>query len=170
MTIAESLLHEFDQEMANTRSILALVPEGKNDWKPHPKSYSIEQLALHIANLPTWTGLTLTLDEFDISPPGEELAPPRTLTTTEALLAEFDKNVVEARETLASTTDETMFANWTLLRAGDEMFTAPKVGVLRSFVMNHMIHHRAQLGVCLRLNDIPLPMIYGPTADTAWEG
>ena len=170
MSIAESLLPEFDQEMAKTRSILELVPIDRKDWKPHPKSYSVEQLALHLANLPSWTGMTLNVDEFDMNPPGEDPPPPRTLTTTDALLAEFDNNVAEARETISSTTDETMFSNWTLLNGGEKMFTAPKVGVLRNFVMNHMIHHRAQLGVFLRLNDIPLPMIYGPTADTAWEG
>ena len=169
MSIAESLLPEFDQEMAKTRSILELVPTGQNDWQPHEKSMSIERLALHLANLPSWAGMTLNVDEFDMNPPGEEPPPPRSLTTTEALLADFDKNVAEAREVIAGTSDETMFSNWTLLNGGNEMFTAPKVGVLRNCVMNHMIHHRAQLGVYLRLNDIPLPMIYGPTADTDWK-
>ncbi len=170
MTIAESLLPEFDQEMTSTRSILQSVPEGKNDWKPHPKSATMENLALHLANLPSWVGYTLNADELDIAPVGQDPPPPRTLTTTEDLLAEFDKNVAEAREVLSSTTDETMFGNWTLLRGGEKIFNAPKVGVLRSFVMNHMIHHRAQLGLYLRLNDIALPMVYGPTADTPWEG
>ncbi|MDX1438589.1 MAG: DinB family protein [Rubricoccaceae bacterium] len=166
MTIAESLLPEFDQEMAKTRTILELVPTDRNTWKPHPKSYTMEQLALHVANLPSWAGVTLTMDEFDMNPPGEDPPPPRKLTSSEKLLAEFDRNVAEAREVLASTSDETMFGDWTLLSAGTKMFTAPKAGVLRSFVLNHVIHHRAQLGVYLRLNDIPLPMIYGPTADT----
>ena len=166
MSIAQSLLPEFVQEMAKTRTLLALVPVDRKDWKPHPKSYSIVQLALPLANIPSWAGMTLTVDEFDMNPPGEEPAPKRTLTTTEALVADFDKNAAEAREVISSTSDESMFSNWTLLSGGEKMFTAPKVGVLRNFVMNHIIHHRAQLGVYLRLNDIPLPMIYGPTADT----
>lgn len=170
MTIAESLLPEFDQEMARTRAILDLVPTDRNDWKPHPKSYTLDALALHVANLPSWVAYTVNMDKLDIAPPGEEPPPPRKLTTSDALLAEFDKHVAEAREAIAGTTDETMFGNWTLLRGGEEVFTAPRAGVLRSFVMNHVIHHRAQLGVYLRLNDIPLPMIYGPTADTAWDG
>ncbi len=165
MSIAQSLLPEFDQEMAMTRTILESVPTDRNDWQPHPKSYSMEKLALHLANLPSWTRLTLTVDEFDMNPTGEEPAPPRMLTTTEALLAEFDKNVAEARMVIAATTDETMFTDWSLLSGGETVFTAPKVGVLRSFVMNHIVHHRAQLGVYLRLNDIPVPMTYGPTAD-----
>ena len=169
MTIAQSLLTEFDQEMAKTRSILEIVPADRNDWQPHKKSMTIERLALHLADLPSWAGMTLNVDEFDMNPPGEDPPPPRTMTTTEALLADFDKNVTEAREVIANTSDETMMGSWTLLNGGVEMFTAPKVGVLRNFVMNHMIHHRAQLGVYLRLNDIPLPMIYGPTADAEWE-
>ena len=169
MSIAQSLLTEFDQEMAKTRSILEIVPTGQNDWRPHEKSMSMEKLALHLADLPSWAGMTLEVDEFDMNPPGEEQPPPRTFTTTDALLAEFDANVTEAREVIANTSDETIKGNWTLLKGGVEMFTAPKVGVLRNFVMNHMIHHRAQLGVYLRLNDIPLPMIYGPTADAEWD-
>ncbi len=169
MSIAQSLLPEFDQEMAKTRSILEIVPTERNDWQPHEKSMTIERLALHLADLPSWAGMTLNVDEFDMNPPGEDPPPPRTMTTTEALLAEFDKNVTEAREVIANTSDETIMGNWTLLNGGVEMLTAPKIGVLRNFVMNHMIHHRAQLGVYLRLNDIPLPMIYGPTADAEWE-
>jgi len=168
MTIAESFLIEFDQEMPKTRSILEAVPMGQNDWQPHEKSMTMEKLTLHVANLPSWIGMTLNMDEFDIAPEGEEPPPPRTLTTTEDLLADFDKNAAEARQVIADTSNETMMTNWRLLRGGQEIFNAPKVGVLRSFVMNHLIHHRAQLGVYLRLNEIPLPMIYGPTADAEW--
>jgi len=165
MKISDSLLSEFDQEMANTRKVLERVPEGKGDWKPHAKSSTLSALTAHIANMPDWAGLTLQTDSFDYAPPG---APPYvtpTFASNKDLLAAFDKSVAQARAALAAADDSAMLAPWTLLAGGKTMMTMPKVAVIRTFVMNHTIHHRAQLGVYLRLNDVPVPGVYGPTAD-----
>ncbi len=165
MPIADALLPEFDQEMANTRRTLERVPEARMDWKPHQKSYPLGTLAGHIANLPSWTAITLAQDSFDVAPPGQD--PPRAepVTSVAALLETFDDNVAAARDAIEGASDEQFSAPWTLLSGGETVFTLPKIAVLRSFVMNHLIHHRAQLGVYLRLNDVPVPAIYGPTAD-----
>jgi uncharacterized damage-inducible protein DinB len=165
MTIKDALLPEFDQEMANTRKTLERVPEDKFAWKPHPKSFSMISLATHIATMTGWAVDTMTKDSFDISPPGappykEELAASRA-----QLLEKFDKSVSGARAAIAGATDETFLKPWSLLAGGKPLFTMPKIACIRTFVMNHIIHHRAQLGVYLRLNDIPVPSIYGPSAD-----
>lgn len=165
MSISTSIQPEFDSEMAATREILACVPHDRADWKPHEKSYTFEQLALHISNLPTWVGIAFSKDSFDMNPPEGDSSPQRSFTTTENLLAEFDRNVSKARNILVSLNNDAFFANWTLLNGGLEVFTLPKLAVVRSFVLNHVIHHRAQLGLYLRLNDIPVPRTYGPTAD-----
>jgi uncharacterized damage-inducible protein DinB len=165
MKISDSLLPEFDQEMANTRKVLERVPEGKGDWKPHTKSSTFAALTAHIANMPDWAGLTMQTDSFDYAPPG---APPYvtpTFASNKDLLAAFDKSVAEARAALAAADDNAMMAPWTLMAGGKTLMTMPKVAVIRTFVMNHTIHHRAQLGVYLRLNDVPVPGVYGPTAD-----
>jgi len=165
MTIKDALLPEFDQEMAHTRKTLERVPEDKFTWKPHPKSFSMISLATHIANMTGWTVDTMTKESFDISPPGappykEELAASRA-----QLLEKFDNNVKSARAALAAANDEAFLKNWSLLAAGNTLFTMPRIACIRTFVMNHVIHHRAQLGVYLRLNDVPVPSIYGPSAD-----
>jgi uncharacterized damage-inducible protein DinB len=165
MKISETMLPEFDQEMANTRKVLERVPSAKFSWKPHPKSSEFGALAAHIANMADWAGLTLQTDSFDYAPPG---APPYETTkfsSTEQLLAAFDKSVAEARAALAAADDSKLLEPWTLMAGGKAVMTMPRVAVIRSFVMNHTIHHRAQLGVYLRLNDIPVPALYGPTAD-----
>ncbi len=165
MKISDSLLPEFDQEMANTRKVLERVPEGKGDWKPHAKSSTLAALTAHIANMPDWAGLTLQTDSFDYAPPG---APPYvtpTFASKKDLLAAFDKSVTQARSALAAADDSAMLSPWTLMAGGKTIMTMPKVAVIRTFVMNHTIHHRAQLGVYLRLNDVPVPGVYGPTAD-----
>jgi uncharacterized damage-inducible protein DinB len=160
--IAETLLPEFDHEMATTRTLLERVPAEHIDFKPHPKSTTLGNLALHVANLPRWALLTIEQTEFDVAAPQDK----RTFSTTEKLVADFDTLVAAARATLAGASDETLRVAWTL-RAGEHtVFTMPRVGVLRSFVLNHGIHHRGQLTVYLRMNDVPLPEIYGPTADT----
>ncbi|HEY0553915.1 MAG TPA: DinB family protein [Thermoanaerobaculia bacterium] len=161
MSLSQALLPEFDQEMSNTRRALERVPTDKFDWQPHAKSYSMGKLATHIAHLPTWTNITLDTAELDVAQPFEIPKP----ASTEELLAFFDQNVAEARAALAGAADETFFQTWTL-RAGEQIiFSMPKVAVMRGFVMNHIIHHRGQLTVYLRLNDIPVPSIYGPSAD-----
>jgi len=165
MPIKDALLPEFDQEMGNTRKTLERVPDNKLDWKPHAKSMSMGHLATHIANMIAWTSDTMNKDSFDISPPG---APPYKEVPAGSqaeLLKKFDENVASARAALAGATDQAFLANWSLKAAGNTLFTMPRIACVRSFVMNHVIHHRAQLGVYLRLNDIPVPSIYGPSAD-----
>jgi len=161
MPINQALLPEFDQEMANTRKTLERTVGEKWSWKPHEKSGTMGWLAGHTATIPGWVAMTLGQDSLDMS--GFE--PPPIPAGLAEVLAMFDKNVAEARGVIAAASDETMMQPWTLLKNGNAIFTMPKVAVLRSFVLNHIIHHRAQLGVYLRLNDIPVPSIYGPSAD-----
>ena len=165
MSLSEALLPEFDQEMANTPKTLERVPEDKLDWKPHPKSWSMLELATHIANLLTWTNQAIKEDSFDLNPPSGDGPRATPLETRQEILDRFDKNVSEAKDLIAGASDEHFLKPWTLLSGGKELFTLPRAAVLRSFVMNHGIHHRAQLGVYLRLNDVPVPAIYGPSAD-----
>jgi uncharacterized damage-inducible protein DinB len=165
MGLNKALLPEFDHEMANTRKTLERVPEDKFGWKPHEKSMLMGDLATHLSNLPSWVVLGINSDSFDMAPPG---APPFKLpqaNSVKEVLEMFDKNVAEAREAITNASDELLFKPWSLLSGGKTIFTMPKIAVLRSFVMNHTIHHRAQLGVYLRLNDVPVPSIYGPSAD-----
>ena len=164
MAINQALLPEFDHEMANTRKTLERVPDDKFDWKPHEKSFAMGALSTHLANLPTWATHSVELDTLDIAPNGVPMSTPPLHSQAE-VLATFDKNVAAARAAIAGATDEHLFAPWTLEANGKTIMTLPRVAVLRSFVMNHLIHHRAQLGVYLRLNDIPVPSIYGPSAD-----
>ena len=165
MGLAATLLPEFDHEMANTRKCLERVPQDKLDWKPHDKSMSFGEITTHMANLLRWTILTIEQDSFDVAPPGED--PPRVdpADSLESAVAMFDKNVAAARAAIEGASDEHLLAPWALLHGGNEVFKMPRVAVLRSMIMNHMIHHRAQLGVYLRLNDVAVPAMYGPTAD-----
>ena len=165
MSIAQSLLPEFDQEMATTRKILACVPEGKNDWKPHPKSMTLGRLAGHVAELPGWGTMTMQQTELDIAPVGGPPFAPGIFSTKEKTLQGFDQQVAAARAALAKAADGDFMVPWTLKAGGQTIMTLPRIAVIRGFVMNHLIHHRAQLGVYLRLNDIPLPGSYGPSAD-----
>ena len=167
MTISEMLLPEFDQEMANTRKLLERVPEDNWDYKPHPKSMALGRLAAHVAELPFWAKHTLSTESLDIKP-GEQ---PFTVTSKIELLEAFDNNVAEARNALAKASDADMAKTWTLSFAGKTIFSMTRSAVLRGSVMNHLIHHRAQLGVYLRLNDIAIPGMYGASADEAkfWE-
>lgn len=163
--INQALLPEFDMEMANTRKALERVPNDKLAWKPHEKSMTMGRLAGHLAELPGWGMATMSNDTLDIAPPG---APPQqglTAKSRQDALDIFDKNVAAARAAIAGASDELLMKPWSLLKGGRTLMTMPKLAVLRSFVMNHMIHHRAQLGVFLRLNNIPVPAIYGPSAD-----
>jgi uncharacterized damage-inducible protein DinB len=164
--IAESLLPEFDHEMATTRALLERVPDAQAGWKPHEKSMALGQLAIHVATLPYWAIVTLRETELDLNPPGGPGYQMPGFASTAATLQVFDENVKEARQVIASASDAQMTAGWTLKNAGATVFTLPRIGVLRSMVMNHLIHHRGQLSVYLRLHDVPLPAIYGPSADT----
>ncbi len=163
MALKEALLPEFDHEIGATRRVLERVPEAAFAWKPHEKSFSLGDLSAHIANLPHWVELTLYRTELDLAAPGEER--PASPTSIGELLERFDRNVKKARAEINDQTDAALMAPWTLKNDGHEMFTMPRMAVLRSFVMNHLIHHRGQLTVYLRLQNVPLPAIYGPTAD-----
>ncbi|MCA9726105.1 MAG: DinB family protein [Candidatus Eisenbacteria bacterium] len=165
--IAQSILPEFEREFATLRSILERVPEDKPDYKPHEKSMPLAKLAGHLAEIPAWMEVSVNHDELDFSK-GDYT--PYVMTTRKDLLEKFDANVAQAKSVLAGASDQTMMSNWSM-KTGDQVhMTMPKVAVVRGFVMNHMIHHRAQLGVYLRLNDIALPSTYGPTADESPMG
>ncbi|MCB2229760.1 DinB family protein [bacterium] len=165
MSISQALLGEFDHEMASTRRALERVPDARMGWKPHEKSYTMQDLASHIANIPGWTAMTLNEDSFDVAPKdGEPMQTPKANLAAE-LVSMFDQNVKEAREALVACSDDQFMKPWSLLAGGEAMFTMPRVAVMRGFIMNHLIHHRAQLTVYLRMNDIPVPAIYGPSAD-----
>jgi uncharacterized damage-inducible protein DinB len=164
--IARSLLPEFDHEMATTRALLERVPEAHGGWKPHDRSMSLGELSVHLSMLPRWASVAMTTDELDLNPPGGPGYQTPAFTSTAALLAEFDGNVGAGRDALAAASDAQMTATWTLKNAGATILAMPRVAVYRSLVMNHLIHHRGQLSVYLRLHDVPLPSIYGPSADT----
>ena len=164
MTISQSLLPEFDQEMASTRKVLERIPDDKLDWKAHPKSNTIRWVGTHLATIPSWTGYTLQQDSLDVNPGGQEMRTTPAASRDE-ILERFDRNVAQARKDIASTSDAEFAKMWTLLNNGTAMFSLPKAAVLRSFVFNHIIHHRGHLCVYLRLNDIPVPGLYGPSAD-----
>jgi uncharacterized damage-inducible protein DinB len=166
MAIVHTLLPEFDQEMANTRRLLEIVPGADAAWRPHPKSYSLGDLASHIATLPLWGNFVLRQPELDLGLPANAAIANMPFTTTAELLDRFDRHVREARAALASLPDTALGGIWTLKNRGTPVFSVPRAATLRSFILNHMIHHRGQLTVYLRLRDVRLPSLYGPTADT----
>ncbi|HEV8132120.1 MAG TPA: DinB family protein [Acidobacteriota bacterium] len=165
MRISGTLLPEYDQEMANTRKTLERVPEDKFGWKPHEKSMTLGRLAQHLSEIPSWANFTIDKDSLDIAPPGAPPYQPPRANSRRELLQLFDKNVTAARAAIAGASDEHLKKPWTLLFGGKTVFTLPRIAVLRTSVMNHGIHHRAQLGVYLRLNNVPVPALYGPSAD-----
>jgi uncharacterized damage-inducible protein DinB len=161
MPLKEILLSEFDHEMGTTRRLLERVPEDRLTWKPHDKSMSVAGLATHIGNIPNWAAIILKGDAFDLAEAPPNLEP---RTSRADILAAFDQSTKAARP-LLDRTDAEFMGRWTLKRGGHEMFSMPRVAAFRSFVLNHMIHHRGQLSVYLRLNEVPVPAIYGPSAD-----
>jgi uncharacterized damage-inducible protein DinB len=165
MAMNQALLPEFDMEYANARKMLERVPDDKLAWKPHPKSYSMGDLATHLAEIPQWMAVTLEQGSFDVDPPGGKKYERPKLNSCKEILATFDKSVAAARSMLEKSTDDKLMESWSLLKGGQAIFTMPKIAIVRSFLMNHTIHHRAQLGVYLRLNDVPVPGMYGPSAD-----
>ena len=167
MTIGQMMLGEFDQEMQNTRKVLERCPDEKWNWKPHEKSGTVGWLAGHVATMPGWIAVTLTTDQLDYAPvDGPGYQPPKTDNRKE-LLAVFDQNVKEARAALSTVSDQEIMKPWKLLAGGQEIFTMPRVACLRGMVLNHIIHHRAQLTVYFRLLNIAVPGLYGPSADEA---
>jgi uncharacterized damage-inducible protein DinB len=165
MSIADALLAEFDQEMATTRKHLERVPAKDADWKPHAKSMTLGALAAHVAEVPSWIKGILTQAELDFNPPGGPAYASPTFESTPKLLAFFDEQVQQARAAIAATSDKDFQATWTLKSGGAAFFTTPRIAVMRSFVLNHLYHHRGQLTVYLRLRNVPVPQTYGPTAD-----
>lgn len=162
MTMAKTLLPDFDEEMKSTRRLLERVPSDKGQWKPHPKSFPLAHLAQLVSIMPGWMVHTLKAPKLDLSAGGSY-----TFETTETLLGIFDKNVREGREAIDSTSDEEFVKPWSLTMGDRVLFTAPRSVVARQN-LNHLVHHRGQLTVYLRLLDVPLPSIYGPTADEKW--
>ena len=165
MALNQALLPEFDQEMAGTRKSLERVPDDKFDWKPHTKSLTMRQLASHLALFPSWMISTFESASFDYAPVGGAPYQPPAINSRKDLLEVFDRDIAKARQALKGASDAQLMETWSLLAGGKAIFAMPRIAVYRSMVMNHMIHHRAQLGVYLRLNDIPVPALYGPSAD-----
>ena len=163
MSIAETFLPELDQEMATTRKLLERVPDDKGTWKPHEKSFSLGHLAQLVARLPGWNAMVLGGTELKLGTGGQ----PYSYEKTATLLAEFDRCVRDGRAAIAAASDQDFRVGWSLKHGDRVLFTLPRVVVVRQNI-NHLIHHRGQLTVYLRLVNVPLPSIYGPTADEGW--
>ena len=161
MTISELLLPEFEQEMTNTRKLLACVPEDRYSWQPHEKSMTLGRLASHVAELPNWIVETLRRTKLEISPGERSFA----AASNSELMARFDQNVIEGRSAVQASKDDDYWVPWSLVFGGHVAFTMPRYMVLRTVVLNHLIHHRAQLGTYLRENNIAIPGMYGPSED-----
>jgi uncharacterized damage-inducible protein DinB len=164
------MLGEFDQEMQNTRKVLERVPDDKWNWKPHEKSGTVGWLASHIATMVGWLPMTINTEELDYAPVGGPGFEPPKISNRKELLAIFDKESGEARAALAKVSDAEMMKNWKLLAGGKEIFSMPRVACIRGMVLNHLIHHRAQLTVYFRLIGVPVPGLYGPSADEGQPG
>jgi uncharacterized damage-inducible protein DinB len=162
MTFVETFLPEFDQEMASTRKAILRVPTDKGTWKPHPKSFALGHLAQLVATMPGWITNMATQTELDLAS-----SPGYSFESTQTLVERFDKLVAEARSALAKLTDADLAVPWSLKHSGRVLFTLPRGENIRS-TLNHLIHHRGQLTVYLRLVDVPVPSMYGPTADEPW--
>jgi uncharacterized damage-inducible protein DinB len=165
LSYKDAILPEFDMEMNNTRRTLERVPDDKFSWKPHAKSGTLGWLAGHVANLPIWGAMTMKQDSLNLAPAsGSPPAMPKPVNRKE-LLEVFDKNRADARAALAAADDDAYAKPWALLMGEKELFREPRAAVLRRMVLNHMIHHRGQLTMYLRLLDVPVPGLYGPSAD-----
>lgn len=164
MSIADKLLPEFDQEMKATRRLLERVPSDKPDWKPHPKSFSLAHLAQLVSWMPGWIAQTLRETSLDLSTGGGY-----SVEKTDALLAGFDDSVRAARAAIAASKDKDYDVPWSLRMGERVLFTQPRGEVVRTHI-SHLSHHRGQLTVYLRMLDVPIPSIYGPTADESWQG
>jgi len=165
MALRDGLLPEFEHEMETTRKTLERVPEDKTSWKPHDTSMPMGRLAGHIAEMTGFVPATFQGDSFDFAPPGGQPTQPTVMTSRKQLLDLFDKNVAAARAAISKASDEELLKRWTLLSGGKTFFSMPRIAVLRSMILNHIIHHRGQLSVYLRMNKVPVPSIYGPSGD-----
>jgi uncharacterized damage-inducible protein DinB len=167
MTISQMLLPEFDQEMASTRKVLERIPADKFGWKAHEKSNTIGWVAAHVADIPKWPAFVLTQDSLDIAPPGGQPYQTPPADSVASILQHFDQNVAAGRAAIEAASDEEYPKPWSLLSGGQTILTMPRLAMVRTFVLNHLIHHRAHLCVYLRLNDVPVPGLYGPSGDEA---
>ena len=165
MSIAQSLLREFDEEMKNTRKVLERVPDEKWNWKPHEKSGTLGWLAAHVGTVPEWLTMTMNTESLDYAPVGGPSYEPPKIESRAQLLAAFDKAVAEARVALLAGSDADFQKEWTLLAGGQKIFSLPRSVCIRSMILNHLIHHRGQLTVYFRLVGVPVPGLYGPSAD-----
>lgn len=166
MKISELLIAELDREAPGIRKTLERVPEGKNDWKPHPKSMALGYLATIVANIPGWLEMMVNMDELDINPPGGPNYRPAEWKTRQELLDQFEASLKKGRAALQQTTDDHLLnTKWRMLSGGKVMSEQTRYEAIRGGILNHMAHHRGQLTVYLRLNDEKVPSIYGPSAD-----
>jgi len=166
MSIVQTLLPQLDHEMGTTRRILEVVPNTDAEWKPHPKSSTLRNLVAHIATFPLWQKLVAERAELDLGLPENASVAQVPFTSRDELIERFDRDAREARTALEPMSDEAMRERWSLKNRGATVLSLPRVAVLRGFILSHMIHHRGQLTVYLRLLDVPLPSVYGPTADS----
>lgn len=165
MSLSQMLLPEFDHEMAGARKTLERVPLERGEWAPHTKSMTLGRLASHVAEIPGWAAMTMHTDELDIAPVGGPAYESKVFSDRAEMLAAFDQAVADGRAALAAATDDAFARHWAMLMGGQQIFSMPKAAVIRTWVLSHLIHHRAQLGVYLRLLDVPVPGLYGPSAD-----
>jgi len=170
MAMRDVLLSEFDQEMATTQRVLAAVPEAQTSFRPHEKSWTLGELSLHVVNVMTWLPMTMSTTELDLAPPGGPKWKSPVFESAAATLRLFESVRQDARSALAVASDQDLAVRWTLLVAARPLFTRPRVECLRTFVMNHHIHHRGQLTVYLRASGAKVPSVYGPTADEPMPG
>ena len=161
MGLAEPILKELETEGVATRKVLERLPDDKFDWKPHEKSLTLGRLASHVADLPSWVAFTVEQDVLDMG----SSPPPFAAKNAEELVARFDDQMASARKVLQNASDDALLKNWQMKMGDQVLIDAPKADVLRRWVLNHIVHHRAQLSVYLRLNDVPVPAIYGASAD-----
>ena len=165
MAIAQSLLPEFEHEMAGLRRVIERIPADRMDFRPHPKSFNLRDLANHLATVPGWTVSTMKETELDFGLPETQAKQPKPSATVEGLLRTLDAGVEAALAALTQAGDEDFKVMWTLKNQGEVILSMPRIAVYRGFVMNHLIHHRAQLSGYLRQLDVPVPALYGPSAD-----
>lgn len=165
VSISQLLLPEYDQELRITRTVLERVPDERSQWRPHPKSFPMGHLAQLVARMPSWVTMMMRETEMDLAPPGGSKFPGYSFETTKTLLAELDRNVKEGRAAIAQASDADFEVPWTLKKGGIPIVTQSRYLMLRTSVLNHLVHHRAQLGLYLRLADLRVPEMYGRTAD-----
>ena len=162
MSISDAMVQEFLQESATTRKLLERVPVNKLEWKPHEKSMSFGRLASHVSEIPQWGDIIVNQEAFDM---GASNYTPMTFDNREELLGSFQKNADNFVEILKGKADEHLFAPWRLKEGEKVLVDLPRVAALRGLILNHIVHHRGQLSVYLRFQNVPLPSIYGPSAD-----